>query len=190
MEDRGEFVSLLFNPTEQKQTAGKKKPRVANVKELSVAYLRWLKEHKPEKLECKVEARLREEGFMSLWTGPYCPKTQPIESFWGNGKNHVANHYDTSTNLRDVVRRLQDGWYGNDHRLEPSDDEYTKGTRCQRLVEMAIRDTDNEFIPLCPGLSGRIGALTIDGEHVRNRSKIPIDEMIVDLTKGIDSDEE
>ena len=58
------------------------------------------------------------------------------------------------------------------------------------MVENAIRDTNNEFIPLCPGLTGRIGALTIDAEHVPNRSEIPIDELVVDLTKEDDPEEE
>lgn len=78
--------------------------------ELKRAYIWWLKENTPQKLECQVKHLLEERGHMVLWTPPYCPKVQPIETFWTNGKNHVANYYDNATTMRDVVHRLQDGW--------------------------------------------------------------------------------
>ena len=74
-----------FNFETQSGRAGVNKPFVANVKELQVSYLRWLKENKPSKLECTFEARMKEEGDWILWTPLYRPKVQPIEIYWANG---------------------------------------------------------------------------------------------------------
>ena len=190
IEDRGEFCAIPFDKEEQSGRAAKSRPRVANTHELKVAYLRWLKENTPEKLECKFEARMKEEGYKILWTPPYCPKLQPIEVFWANGKNHVADMYDNNTSMKDVVRRVQDGWYGNEDQYERTHCEYTPGTNCAGLVKNAIDSMDKEFIPLSPGLEGRIGELTIDTLHEQNKEEIPIDYLVVDLTKELDPDEE
>ena len=85
---------------------------------LKRTYIRWLKEKKPEKLKSKVERYLDKHGHQILSTPPYCPKVQTIETFWANGKNHIPDLDDNATTMRSVVRRLQDGWYGNQHRLE------------------------------------------------------------------------
>ena len=110
--------------------------------------------------------------------------------FWGNGKNHVANTYDTNTTMKDVVRRLQDGWYGNEHQLQPTDVQYRTGITCKGLVSKAIEAGNNEYIPLCPGINGRIGELTIDHTHKHDTSKIPVDSFVVDITKDIILEEE
>ena len=66
----------------------------------------------------------------------------------------------------------------------------TVGTTCEGLVKKAIHAMDKEFIPLSPGIQGRIGELTIDNTHVRDTSEIPIDSFVVNLTKGLDAEEE
>ena len=190
LEDRGKFVGLNFDAEEQKGRAGVSKPRIGNVQDLKVAYLKWLKENRPEKLLCQFETKMKEEGFRILWTPPYCPKLQPIKLFWAAGKNHVADHFDTNTTMKDVVRRLQDGWYGNDHRLQPRDIEFKTKTRCEALVKKCRASGDKEYIPLCPGLEGRIGNLTVDEAHERDTSEIPIDSLVIDLTKDIEIEEE
>ena len=188
--DRGETVEVSFDPTEQEERAGVNKPRVANVKELQFAYLKWIKVNKPQKLLCSFETRMNEEGYEILWTPPYCPKLQPIEMFWAAGKNHVANLYDSNTTMKDVIRRLQDGWYGNDHQIESTDNEYTKGVRCEPLIRKCEECANAEYIALCPGLQGQIGNLEIDETHDRDTTQIPIDSFVIDLTKGIDRNEE
>ena len=188
--DRGEYMEIEFQKEEQAMRASATKARVGTRRELQMAYLKWLKNNKPEKLQCKFETRMKEEGYRILWTPPYCPKVQPIEVFWANGKNHVADMYDINTTLKDVVNRLQDGWYGNDDHLPTTDIEYTRGTTCEGLVKKAIDAMDKEFIPLCPGIQGQIGRLTVDETHVRDTSEIPIDSFVIDLTKGLDLEEE
>ena len=119
-----------------------------------------------------------------MWTPLYCPDTQPIELFWAAGKNHVALHFDSDTTMKDVVQRLRDGWYGNTNGFQEDNDEYCHPIDCNKLV------MDKVFVPLCTGLSGSIGNLTVDPTHEGDTTCIPIDTYIVDLTKDDDDDVE
>ena len=70
--------------------------------------------------------------------------------------------------------------------LTKKNNEYTKGVRCDGLVRKCEQCCNAEYIPLCPGLEGQIGALTIDKDHVQYRSEIPINSLVVDLTKDVE----
>ena len=61
---RSQRVSLEigFGIEEQSVRASKKEPRVANRREIQIAYLCWLKENKLTKLECAFETRMKEQG--------------------------------------------------------------------------------------------------------------------------------
>ena len=100
---------------QQKKRAGAAHLRIGTLEELKVEFVTYLKEEQPELLECKVKRYLEERGHCVLWTPPYCPELQPIELFWAAGKNHVALQYKTDTSMRDVVKHLREGWYGNAH---------------------------------------------------------------------------
>ena len=77
--------------------------------------------------------------------------------------------------MRDVVRRLQDGWYGNETPYQPCDDEFTRGTSCAGLVRQAIKCADTEYVPLCAGLEGAIGTLQVDQAHQPDHTEASID---------------
>ena len=132
---------------------------------------------------------MAQRGHKILWTPPCCPKVQPIETFWAAGKNHIARLYNASTTMRDVVRRLQDGWYGNDHCLQPGNHKYTPGTTCKRLVKIAQQCADTEYLPLCPGIAGNISALEIDPTHVPDRKEAPIDSYLEMVALSDDGEE-
>jgi hypothetical protein len=101
-------------------------------------------------------------------------------------KNHVAYHFIDGIKMKETVSRLRDGWYGNTDRLEVGDDEFHEATDCGKLVQHAVKCADSIFIPLCEGLSGTIGELTIDGDHERDTTGIPIDTLVVDMTNQVD----
>ena len=69
----GECVWVKFDADEQKMVARKSIPSIANLEELKVLFVTWLKENKPEALTCKVENLFAEKGFEILWTPPYAP---------------------------------------------------------------------------------------------------------------------
>ena len=85
---------------------------------------------------------------------------------------------------------LRDSWHGNEDRFEEGDDEYHKVTNCKKLIGESIKVTDTKFIPLCDGLEGRIGALTINENHECDVRGISIDMLIVDITDAAGGDNE
>ena len=58
------------------------------------------------------------------------------------------------------------------------------------MIEFLIFRVDTYFIPLAPGLEGQIGELTINKAHEYDHSEIPIDCLVIDLSKGVELEEE
>jgi hypothetical protein len=80
IEDRGDCIRIPFDPEQQKQTASQSRPLVGNTHDLNVSFVTYLKENKPELLECQVEKALKDHGHRVLWTPPYCPELQPTKT--------------------------------------------------------------------------------------------------------------
>ena len=92
--------------------------------------------------------------------------------------------------MKEVVRYLRDGWYGNEDRFEEGYDKYHKVTNCKKLFGESIKVLDAKFIPLCDGLEGRIGALTVNENHEHDVTGISIVTLIIDLTDAVGGDDE
>eukprot|EP00957_Ditylum_brightwellii_P185195 14102973-Ditylum_brightwellii.AAC.1 len=58
------------------------RPFVPSVDELRIALVSWMKENRPDLLECQVEKYLQERGHEVIYTAPYTPKAQLIAKFW------------------------------------------------------------------------------------------------------------
>ena len=109
-----EVYRLAFNKAKFEKRAGTAAaPFVPSTTELQLGFVNWLKENKPELLECKFEKEMKAKGHNILWTPPYCPDLQPIETFWAVGKNHVADKYYDGRSMIETVADLREGWYGN-----------------------------------------------------------------------------
>jgi transposase len=183
IEDRGDCIRISFDPEEQQQTASQSKPFVANTQELKVAFVTFLKENRPDLLECKVEKFLHEHGHKVLWTPPYCPELQPIEMFWAAGKNHAALMFYDKRTMKEMVSHVREGWNGNGETY-PVGDLYRKApVDCEKLYQESIKAAATKFIPLCEGISGTIGALTIDPTYQDDEVDIPIDALVLGLTQ-------
>ena len=64
---------------------------IPTTEELKGLCVKEMNENHKEKLQCDVQKILKEAGHTWLWTPPYCPWLQPIETFWAHGKNHAAS---------------------------------------------------------------------------------------------------
>ena len=171
------------------QRAGLKKPRVGTVEELKVSFVHYSKENDPQQLECKVERFLLERGHKILWTPPYCPELQPIELFWAAGKNHVAAKFETNQTMRNVVKYLREGWYGNGDAYAPDHPYHKSPVDCRKLWATCKKIAWTKFVPLCDGISGIIGDLKIDDTFKYESVMLPIDTLVVDLTKHVEDDD-
>jgi len=139
-------------------TAHKSKPKIPSVEEMKLSFLEAVRadDNLKHHLNCKLEEFIADHntrinpdmqlcteenatanhlgwGSFMLWTPPYCPALQPIEEFWGAGKNFAAAHYENDRTMRECIGQLQDGWYGNPDRK----DKYGKpkaAVKCGSLV--------------------------------------------------------
>lgn len=55
-------MRMNFRFVEQMNRASKRKPRIASLSELKVAFVTFIKENRPELLECKVDTYLWGNG--------------------------------------------------------------------------------------------------------------------------------
>ena len=125
-----------------KKKATPNRPRVPSGPELKEAWLTTMQNHPSEAMRkllgCKLEQYLVDElGAEFLWTPPYTPTLQPIEEFWGGGKNYVASLYVNGRQMKEVVRQLRIGWYGDGADKLP--------LPCDRLVAHAVADADRRM---------------------------------------------
>lgn len=179
---------IEFNKTDFKKRKTTRTPFIPTVDELQLGFAKWLKENKPEALECKVERLLKERGYDILWTPPYCPDLQPIETFWGIGKNRVASRFYDKRTMRDTVKNLQEGWYGNYFGVGERPEEIIKPVNCEGLVKNSIEAANKIFIPMCKdlGLSGSIGNLVYtpptDAPAEEGTKNFPIDLIVGEMS--------
>jgi len=87
VQDRGECVSVGAHGQWEMvgATASESRPFTPSKQELQLALVAWMRQEKPELLECQVEQRLQRRGHEALWTPPHCAQLQPIELFWAAG---------------------------------------------------------------------------------------------------------
>jgi hypothetical protein len=153
---------------------------------------------------------MKERGHFILWTPPYCPDLQPIELFWGIGKNWVASFHFGGRSMRQTVDSLRHGWYGNLHlfanvvidveNIDPNrpvpitilGEDQIKIQRkepidCGKLVGKATTMINSKFIPLCNGLTGTIDDLVVDDTYEQTTENMPIDMLLIDLSASGDA---
>lgn len=118
-----------------------------------------------------------------LWTPPYSPDLQPIEKFWGVGKNHAADNYVEGQKMMETVRLLREGWYGTGDKFPVNHPSFKKEVSCAALVKNSIRLATEKFVPLCKGLSGGIGWLIVDPTYKKGNLTLPIDTLVQTMTK-------
>lgn len=83
--------------------------------------------------------------------------------------------------MKQTIQHLREEWWGND--LPESDVLHKKAVNCQGLFNTAIRYANQKFIPLCEGISGTIGNLVVDPTYQDETVALPIDTLVLDLTK-------
>ena len=145
-----------------------------------VKFAAYLRDNHPEALECLVERCLKNEGYDVLWTPPYTPDLQPIETYWAIGKNRVAENYYSGRTMKTTVDQLREGWYGNENIQNKSCTRSVKTVDCQGLYSKMISIANKRFIPLCPDLSGELGAIQNQANNPGSSAAFPIDLIVAD----------
>jgi hypothetical protein len=127
--------------------------KYAPTKEEMQAELRKYLQMHPQRTE--VQQLFDAEGWTLVYTPPYTPTTQPIETVWGYVKNYVARKYENGRKMEVLRQQTLDGMYGN-----PSDNhEGVTAAFCQSVIDRCHR-WSNSFIEADSELGGTVEALT------------------------------
>ena len=91
-----------------------------------------------------------------------------------------------SRTMKETVSHLGKEWHGNGGTY-PIDHLYCKApVNCKKLYQESLKAAATKFVPICEGISGTIGALIIDPTYQEDEIYIPIDALVLDLTRIAD----
>lgn len=152
---------------------------VPTLNELQLGFAAYLRDNNPQALECLVERCLKDEGYDVLWTPPYTPDLQPIETYWAIGKNRVAENYYNGRSMKTTVEQLREAWYGNETMANKALCRIVQPANCSGITQKAISIANKRFIPLCPDLRGELGSLEATNT-VGSSADFPIDLVVAD----------
>ena len=148
-----------------------------------------------------------------LWSPPHCSKLLPIELFLSTGKNHVALEYKYDMKMVDVVCALKVRWYVIWTEFHDNSPKYKYPVDCRKLCWYdnwtefhdnypkykcpvdyrklwltALKYANEIYVPICDEIDGTIRSLSINENHTDEPHVLPIDTLVIDLTKDINSD--
>ena len=85
--------------------------------------------------------------------------------------------------MKDVIKHLRDAWYGNGDAFILGHPLRKRPVDCRALWSKCLKITGQKFVELCDGVSGEIGSLVRDEDFTNESVALPIDTLVVDLTK-------
>lgn len=187
------FVRLTVGDAEEfceniRQSAAPSRPFAPGRLELQMGLVVWIKENKPELLECEVKKFVRSKGGWVIWSPLHCANLQPIEVHWANGKNFAADCAWTGRSMKQTVQLLREGWHGNAHLRPGQEFSPTKHIGEDRMIRRMrlpvdcaglARKAESQMNDLFIGIAG-FGA-TIDNLQVPPDWEATLDETPMNL---------
>lgn len=115
-------------------------PNGPSVEAMRCSLQKHLEVTRPDVITSDLKKFFDKRGWELIFTPPYCPKLQPIELFWQQGKQFVANTYWHGRKFVDIPHWLRIGWYGGDDRhgcpKDPVD--------VAKLVKRSLKEANKE----------------------------------------------
>jgi hypothetical protein len=190
VEDRGKIIRIDFEYQEQEQCAGANKPRVGTLRGAQD-----LRHYLAEGEQAQSLGTPNWNGILQIGITRFCGCCHIVQTcsqlnYSGLLEKPRCKTFCRWNKKKYMVRHLCNGWYGNVNMFQEGDDKFHAVTDCKKLIQHAIGCAYATFIPLLDGISGMIGALTIDANYKRDTTSIPIDTLMVNLTNQVDDDED
>ena len=92
--------------------------------------------------------------------------------------------------MQNVVKYLREAWYGNAGTFGVTGVKNKRPVDCRKLWARCLTIAGTKFVPLCEGISGDIGNLKVDDSFRYESIDLPIDTLVVDLTRVGEEDDE
>ena len=115
-------TNTTFDSSTFDRRGGHFAPRLDELKE---KLRQFLVDH-PEHQQTAVQKLFRNNDHVLIYTPPYTPNVQPIESAWAYVKRYVATQYSSDRTISQLLEQTRRGFYG-DGRLHTALD----GDKCE-----------------------------------------------------------
>jgi len=83
--------------------------------------------------------------------------------------------------MKDIVKYLREGWYGNGNQFIDGHPYQKKLVNCQKLWNTCLKFARTKYIPLCHGISGTVEDLVIDENYIDEEVDVPIDTLVLNM---------
>ena len=93
----------------------------------------------------------------------------------------MQHMYDTT--MKDVVKALREGWHGNGKTYPATHPLFKRSVDCRGLWRTCLKYARTIYVPIREGINGEVGSLVVDESHTDELCDIPIDTLVLDLTK-------
>ena len=92
--------------------------------------------------------------------------------------------------MKDVVKNLREGWYGNGDDYPVGHPLRKQPVDCRKLWQKCLDIAGTKFVTLCEDITGKIGSL-VDAEEFTNEPvDILIDTLVIDMTREDSEDDD
>ena len=92
--------------------------------------------------------------------------------------------------MKDVVKNLREGWYGNGDDYPVGHPLRKQPVDCRKLWQKCLDIAGTKFVTLCEGITGKIGSLVETEDFTNEPVDIPIDTLVIDMTREDSEDDD
>ena len=92
--------------------------------------------------------------------------------------------------MRETVWLLREEWYGTGETYLDGHPLRKTKIDCNKLIEHSTKIASAKFVPVCRGLEGTIGSLNIDENYMAEPCEVPIDTLVLTLSKNQEEDDD
>jgi hypothetical protein len=101
----------------------------------------------------------------------------------GGWKKACSHAHFLGRSTKQTVTHVRENWYGNEWDIPVVDIHQKCPVDCNKLFLMtSLKYAATKFVPLCEGISGKIGELVVDVNYEEDPIAFLVDESAIDLT--------
>ena len=99
-------------------------------------------------------------------------------------------NYVHDQTMQNVVKYLREAWYGSTGTFDVNNVTNKCPVDCRNLWAQCLTIAGTKFVPLCEGIYGEVGNLEVNDSFRYESFDLPIETLVVDLTRVGKEDDE